>query len=70
MKLVDSDPISDYEAMLQRARNLLPAWFIPRMMDDSWSFGLMLTTGVVVAIETINAVHQAADGSIWIDACA
>jgi hypothetical protein len=49
------------------AKRLLPAWFIPRMMDDCWSFGLLLITGHTLAIECIEAVHLAADGSLWID---
>ena len=68
MKLVDPDPVSGYEQNVERACKLLPAWFVERMMCDSWSFGLMLATGVTVAIVSIDAVHQAADGSLWIDA--
>ncbi|HZF51300.1 MAG TPA: hypothetical protein VE093_21730 [Polyangiaceae bacterium] len=46
---------------------LLPAWFVPRMMGDSWYFGLLLTTGQVMAAQTIQKVSQAANGDIWID---
>lgn len=49
------------------ASALLPAWFIPRMMTDEWSFGLLMTTGVIMAISCIDSVNQAADGSIWLD---
>ena len=55
------------DAFVEEATKLLPAWFIPRMMEDVWSFGLLMTTGVTIAIQQIRSVHQAADGSIWID---
>lgn len=58
------DPIA---AKVERCRKLLPTWFVPRMMEDTWFFGLLLSTGRVLAIEHINEVHQAADGSLWID---
>lgn len=46
---------------------LLPAWFVERMMHDSWSFGLLTVSGTTICIESITSVHQAADGSIWLD---
>jgi hypothetical protein len=52
---------------LKRASQLLPAWFIPRMMEDVWSFGLLMSEGTLISIDTILDVHQAADGSIWLD---
>ena len=57
------DPIA---AKVERCRKLLPAWFVPRMMEDAWVFGLLLSTGKVLAIEHIDEVRQAADGSLWI----
>lgn len=52
---------------LEKAKNLLPAWFIERMMMNEWSFGLMTCSGKIIVINTIKEVHQAKDGSIWID---
>jgi hypothetical protein len=51
----------------ERAKDLLPAWFIERMMTDEWTYGLMTPSGKVIVISTIKKVHQAKDGSIWID---
>jgi hypothetical protein len=58
-----------FERKLEQPRDarLLPAWFVPRMMQDAWSFGLLLTTGHVLCIETIERIRQAADGSLWLD---
>ena len=43
-------------------------WFLSRMTEDTWSFGIMLVTGQVLAIQTIYAVRRAQNGSAWIDA--
>jgi len=51
----------------KNATALLPAWFIPRMMSDEWSFGLLLVTGQVLACSRIDRVHQGSDGSLWLD---
>ncbi len=47
--------------------DLLPCWMTARMMSDQWVFGLMLSTGVMLLIDCIDKVSQAADGSIWLD---
>ena len=47
---------------------LLPAWFTQRMMSDHWSFGLLTTANVIIAIERITDISKAADGSVWLDA--
>jgi hypothetical protein len=52
---------------VEQAAKLLPAWFVPRMMQDEWVFGLLLITGQVLVIYNLSAVHQAADGTIWLD---
>jgi len=52
---------------LSAACALLPAWFVPRMMQDDWLFALLLTNGYALVIATITAVSRAADGSIWLD---
>jgi hypothetical protein len=62
------DPLQDYSDDIDRCAKLLPAWFVPRMMGDVWYFGLLLTTGRTLRISQIDNVHQAADGSLWIDA--
>jgi hypothetical protein len=53
---------------MKDSQQLLPAWFVPRMMHDVWYFGLLLTDGTVLRITCINSVWQAADNSLWIDA--
>ncbi|ADE15880.1 hypothetical protein Nhal_2815 [Nitrosococcus halophilus Nc 4] len=50
-----------------KAEELLPAWFIERMMNDTWFFGVLLDTGQMLGIEHINKVRQAANGDVWID---
>jgi hypothetical protein len=50
----------------EKARKLLPAWFIRRMMDDEWSFGLLLTTGHVMCISRITDFHAGIEGE-WLD---
>jgi hypothetical protein len=62
-----SQEITNNDARIERAAALLPAWFIPRMMEDHWTFGLLLVTSDVLVIENITDVHQAADGGLWID---
>jgi hypothetical protein len=46
----------------------LPAWFSERMMSDVWSFGLLMITGDVIAIESINRITKDASGNLWLDA--
>lgn len=60
--------LSEHDERIDAARQLLPAWFVPRMMDDNWVFGLLLANGKTLVIEQIDEVRQAGDGSIWIDA--
>jgi hypothetical protein len=55
------------DAKTERMSRLLPAWFTERMANDVWAFGLLLTTGRILHIETILDVSQAADGSLWLD---
>ncbi len=49
------------------AQQILPAWFVARMMTDDWHFGLMLVTGKVLAISSIDRVFMGANDSIWMD---
>jgi hypothetical protein len=51
----------------QATAEWLPAWFVPRMMEGNGGLALYLVTGVVVPIDRIDRVHQAADGSVWLD---
>jgi hypothetical protein len=51
----------------EAAHDRLPAWFVPRMMEESGRFGLLLTTREVLGIERIDALHATADGGIWLD---
>lgn len=59
--------LDEFDAQVRQAEQLLPAWFIPRMMCDEWSFGLLLTSGVVLAITHISAVRQGVNGTVWLD---
>lgn len=47
--------------------DLLPAWFVPRMMSDQWYFALALSNGQTVGIECINKVRAGENGDVWID---
>jgi hypothetical protein len=49
------------------AEELMPAWFVPRMMGEAWTFGLLMTSGHVLAINGIQRIAMAADGSLWVD---
>ena len=53
---------------MNRCSGLLPAWFIPRMMEDSWYLGLLLVSGDVLAISSITNVSVDANNNLWIDA--
>ena len=50
-----------------KAVALLPAWFAGRMLATRGSFGFLLTTGDVVRISRITAVHVSSGGSILLD---
>ncbi len=58
---------TDDRPEIQAAIKLLPAWFVPRMMDDEWYFGLLLVTGHTLAISNIQEIHQDAGGNLWLD---
>ena len=51
---------------LEAECSILPAWFVPRMMGDVWSFALLTTDKVAILISSITSVDQAKDGSIWL----
>lgn len=38
------------------ACKVLPGWFIPRMMCDAWCFGLLMVTGDIMTIQSINSI--------------
>lgn len=61
----DEDEI---DASIRKYIDLLPAWFSERMMTDSWSFGLLMITGDIIAIQYIFAISQDASGNLWLDA--
>jgi hypothetical protein len=54
-------------ARIEAAQQLLPSWFVTRMMSDSWYFGLLTVNNVIIGIQCIDQVHQATDGTIWLD---
>lgn len=37
---------------------ILPLWYIGRMSQDTWGFGLLLSSGDILAIERINGVSD------------
>lgn len=43
---------------------ILPAWYVQRMANDWWSFGLIMDTGLVVAIRRI--LKMSSDGR-WLE---
>jgi hypothetical protein len=51
----------------EEAANLLPAWFGSRMIGVRGKFGLLLTTGDVLKITSIVALHQSSHGTIMLD---
>ena len=55
--------ITDSEA----AANLLPAWFGSRMIGLRGKFGLLVTTGDILKITSIVALHQSSEGTILLD---
>ena len=51
----------------EEAAQLLPAWFGSRMIGLRGKFGLLLTTGDVLKITSIAALHQSDRGAILLD---
>ena len=49
------------------AMTLLPAWFAARMMAKRGSYGFLLSTGDVVRVSRITAVHLSSNGTILVD---
>lgn len=49
------------------AARLLPAWFGSRMVGLRGKFGLLLTTGDLMKITSVTALHQSASGTILLD---
>ncbi len=60
--------INEHYDQIDEASGILPAWFVYRMMDDEWHFGLMLSNGTTIGISKILEVSQDAAGDIWLDA--
>jgi hypothetical protein len=55
------------EPMHIRALKLLPAWFVPHMIDSIGDFVFLLTTGDYVHFATISAIRQDVSRALWID---
>jgi hypothetical protein len=49
------------------AASLLPAWLGSRMIGLRGRFGLILTTGDVLRITSIGALHQSSSGTVLLD---
>ena len=49
------------------AASLLPAWFGSRMIGLRGRFGLILTTGDILRITSIGALHQSSSGTVLLD---
>lgn len=47
-----------------RMTEILPVWYIDRMANDIWGFGVLLASGDILGIETINGVSD--DGQ-WME---
>jgi hypothetical protein len=68
MKAKTDDPIlKDFLEKTNRAVRLLQPWFITRMMDDNWLFGLLLDTGHLLVIHKILDVKEDGPGGVWLD---
>jgi hypothetical protein len=59
--------LDEYDKATARCAQLLPAWFVPRMMTDVWSFALLTANRQAILIDHINRISQAADGGLWLD---
>ena len=59
--------LEDEIADTERAKRLLPAWFVARMMGGTGSFAFLVASGDVVRFGNMLGVRQAADRSLWID---
>ena len=46
---------------------MLPAWFSARMMASRGAFGFLLTTGDVLRVSRVAAVHLSSTGKILVD---
>ncbi|HEY1413441.1 MAG TPA: hypothetical protein VGF36_14945 [Rhodopila sp.] len=55
--------ITDTEAVAR----MLPAWLGRRMVGLRGAFGLLLTTGDVIRLTSIAAVHQSSEGAVLLD---
>ena len=42
-------------------------WFVPRMMTDSWTFGLLLRGNVVMVVECIDEIWEERGEIVWLD---
>ena len=45
-------------------QQVLPVWYVRRMSEDSWGFGLLLTSGDILAIERIKGLSS---DKAWIE---
>jgi len=61
------EKIEGLEELVKQASQVLPAWFVPRMMNDEWMFGLLLTTGNWLPLKRIARVFEGSTGDIWMD---
>ena len=51
----------------EMAVGLLPAWFAPRMLAARGAYGFLLTTGDVVRVGRVTAIHVPAAGPMLMD---
>lgn len=62
------EDVASYFNAEDAVANALPAWFVHHMMDTGGGgFALMLTSGLTMAVERIDRIHKAADGTLWLD---
>ena len=59
--------LEDEIAETERAKRLLPAWFVARMMENTGNFAFLMATGDLVHFGNILDVRQVADRSLWLD---
>ncbi len=59
--------INTNDANIERACQLLPAWFTRRMLTDWWHFAFIMANGDAIHIHQIRDVRPGADGALWLD---
>jgi hypothetical protein len=60
-------PMTDDRPMHERAPELLPAWFVKRMIDSVGNFAFWLSDRRLLKFVTIEAIRRDVTGALWVD---